>query len=135
MHRPRPDLEQRIYTPQRINAVVGTLADAGVAPADTLAGSGLDESTLQSPDARISYRQVATVFGNALRLSADQAIALHAGTRMHLTAYGMYGYGLLSSPTRGQMNELLLKYNPVMGPVASPVQFRYAGGYKAPPAA
>jgi hypothetical protein len=42
---------------------------------------------------------------------------------------------LLSSPTRGQMNEFLLKYNPVMGPVASPVQFRYAGGYEAPPAA
>nr|WP_179403586.1 AraC family transcriptional regulator [Burkholderia guangdongensis] len=103
------------------------MADDGVAPADVLAGSGLDAAALRSTDARISYRQVAAVFGNAVRLAPDPTAALRAGTRMHLTAYGMYGYGLLSSPTREQMNAFLVKYNSVMGPVASPISFNRDG--------
>jgi AraC-like DNA-binding protein len=127
VYRSLPDFEHRIYTPQRIAAIVDTLADDGVLPADVLSGSGLDEAALRSTDARISYRQVAVVFGNAVRFAPDPTTALRAGTRMHLTAYGMYGYGLLSSPTREKMNAFLLKYSSVMGPVASPIAFTRDG--------
>ena len=59
-----------------------------------------------------------TVFRNALRLSSDPALALRAGQRMHVTAYGMYGYALLSSPTHAAAVDFAIKYHRVMGPVA-----------------
>ncbi len=123
MHHSPPDFGARIYGPQRIAAVVATLAEDGIAPAGTLAGSGVAEDDLRSPAARISYEQVATVFRNAVRLAVQPTAAFRAGARMHITTYGMYGYGLLSSPTHAALIEFSLKYNRVMGPVAGPVAY------------
>jgi len=120
-HRLPPAFEPRIYGPQRVAAVVATLAEDGVAPAQTLAGSGIAEDALHLTSTRVSYDQVATVFGNAVRLASEPTAAFRAGERMHLTAYGMYGYGLLSSPTHAGLTEFSIKYNRVMGPVASPI--------------
>lgn len=65
-----------------------------------------------------------TVFRNAMRLSSDPALALRAGQRMHVTAYGMYGYALLSSPTHSAAADLALKYYRVIGPVADVAFFQ-----------
>ena len=81
------------------------------------------EHDLHVPATKISYEQVAAVFRNAERLAARPDTALRAGARMHITAYGMYGYGLLSSPTHASLVEFSLKYNRVMGPVAGPVSY------------
>ncbi len=94
------------------------MAEDGVAPPLVLAGSGLDEAALREPSTRVSYRQMATVFANAARLARDPAIALRAGMRMRLTAYGMYGYALLSSPTREAALDFAVKYVRAMGPLA-----------------
>ncbi|WP_293195047.1 AraC family transcriptional regulator [Ottowia sp.] len=118
MRRPPPDVEPCIHTPQRIAAVAAVLAEDGVAPAQTLAHSGLDASALRAPETRVSYRQIATVFRNALRLARDPAVALRAGAHMRLTAYGLYGYALLSSTTQAEAMEFAVKYNRAMGPVA-----------------
>ena len=115
---PSPDFEPRVYTPQRIAAVVDTLADDGIAPAQALDGSGIDEAVLRAPDTRVSYAQVATVFRNALALTCDPALALRAGARMHMTAYGIWGYALLSSRTFGEALEFAVKYRRVIGPMA-----------------
>jgi len=118
VHRSPPDFEPRVYTPQRIAAVVATLAEDGVPPLQVLQGSGIEEAGLQSPSTRISYAQVSTVFRNALRLARDPAIALRAGARMHVTAYGIWGYALLSSRTCAEMLEFAVKYRRVIGPMA-----------------
>lgn len=118
MHRPSPDFEPRIYTPQRIAAVVATLADDGIAPARVLAGSGIDAAALQAPQTRVSYAQVAAVFRNALDLAREPTVALRAGARMHVTAYGIWGYALLSSRTCAEMLEFATKYRRVIGPMA-----------------
>ncbi|WP_206179188.1 AraC family transcriptional regulator [Variovorax sp. RKNM96] len=123
MHRPPPDFEARIYGPQRIVAIVAVLAEDGIAPAQTLAGSGITEDALNSTSTRISYGQAATVFRNAMRLAPDPGAAIRAGERMGLTAYGMYGYGLLSSPTATDLMDFTVKYNRIMGPVAGPAAY------------
>ncbi|SFQ02016.1 AraC family transcriptional regulator [Variovorax sp. 770b2] len=117
VHCQPPDLESRVYTPQRIIAVVGVLSEDGIAASEALAGSGLDEQALHLQETRVSYRQIATVFRNALRLAPDPAIALRAGTRMHVTAFGIYGYALLSSPTRADAIDFTVKNSRAMGPV------------------
>ena len=123
MRRSPPDLDARLYGPQRIDAIVATLAEERIAPALTLAGSGLDPAALHDSATRVSYRQVSTVFRNAVRLATDPVTAFRAGTRMHLTKYGMYGYGLLSSPTHAEQVDFAIKYHPVIGPVAGPVSY------------
>ncbi len=127
MYRAPPSFEHRIYPTHKVAALVGVLAEAGIPVAEALSGSGIAESQLLAPTTRISYRQILAVFRNALRLSPDPALALHAGQRMHLTAFGMYGYAILSSPTHAASVDLALKYHRVMGPVADREFFQEDG--------
>jgi len=127
LHRPPPDPEAHAFGPQKIVAVVTTLTEVGVAPESVLLGSSLEMASLNSAETRISYRQLATVFRNALRLAPDPSVAFRAGSRMHLTAYGIWGYGLLSSPTHEDQIEFVLKYSNLIGPVAGTAAVRHDG--------
>lgn len=111
-----PSFEQRIYLPHSIAAIVSELAQEGVAPSDALEGTSLLEAQLDSHTTKVSYRQIDAVIRNAMRLSGDPAVALRAGQRMHVTAYGMYGYALLSSPTQAAARDFAAKYILVVGP-------------------
>lgn len=109
--------EQRLYSPQKIAAVVCELAEQGVATPAALDGTGLDAPQLKAPETRISYRQLDAVFRNALRLTRDPAIALRAGQRMRITSHGIYGYALLSSASYADAIDFSTRYAPVMGPL------------------
>lgn len=117
VYRTPPDPERRVYLAFRIHAVLTALADEGVAAEAALAGSGLDASQLTDASTRVSYRQLETVFRNALRLSKDPAIALRAGRRMHITAYGTYGYAGLCAPSVGDAIAFGVKYHRISGSV------------------
>jgi len=121
VNRPPPSFEHRIYPAHKLAALVGVLVETGVPAEAALAGSGLSESRLQAPGTRISYKQMLAVFRNALQLTPDPALALLAGQRMHVTAYGMYGYALLSSPTHADGVDFAVRHHRVMGPVADMV--------------
>ena len=118
MQRPLPSFEHRIYPAHKVAALVGVLVEKGVPAVEALAGSGLTEARLNAAATRVSYKQMLAVFRNALRLTPDPALALLAGRRMHVTAYGMYGYALLSSPSHADSVDFAVKHHRVMGPVA-----------------
>ena len=107
-----------MYTPQRVKAVLATLAEEGIRPAQALAGSGLDEAALADLATRVSYAQSIAVFRNALALARDPMVALRAGARMHVTSYGIWGYALLSSRTGADMLDFAVNYRGVIGPLA-----------------
>ena len=130
MYRAPPSFDEKIYPAHKLAALAGALLEAGVPVAQVLAGSGIAESRLHAPGTRISYRQMLAVFRNAHRLSPDPGVALRAGERMRVTAYGMYGYAVLSSPSHAAAIELGVKYHRVMGPVAD-VSFSQANGVAA----
>jgi AraC-like DNA-binding protein len=111
------NLEKRVYLPFKIAALVSAMSDEGVDPVDALAGTGITPIQLQSPDTRISYQQMRQVFLNVLRMTSGDSCALRAGERMHVTAYGMYGYALMSSQYPDDVLRFALKYHHVMGPV------------------
>jgi hypothetical protein len=73
MHAIPPGFEAKVYPAHKIVAIVGVLADAGVAEADALSGSGIAPGRLQELGTRVSYRQLRTVCLNALRLSPHPA--------------------------------------------------------------
>jgi AraC-like DNA-binding protein len=112
-----PAFDQRIYSPQKIAAVVAELADQGVAAGEALDGTGLVAADLQLAETRVSYRQLDVVFRNAIRLSREPGIALRAGQRMHVTAHGIYGYALLSSPTYADAIAFSTRFLRVLGPL------------------
>ncbi|MCO5130597.1 MAG: AraC family transcriptional regulator [Xanthobacteraceae bacterium] len=117
MYRPTPNLMQRVHLIPRIAAVVEVLEEEGIGASRALADTGLDQADLRSPDTRVSYRQVEAVFRNATRLTKDPTIPFRAGQRMNVCAYGMFGYALLSSPTRTEGIKLAVKYSRRLGMV------------------
>ena len=114
--RPSVGFEQRIFAPHSMAAIVSQLGAEGIDPAAALDGTGLAAEDLNCHKTRICYRQLDIVIRNALRLSGDPAIGLRAGQRMHITAYGMYGYALLSCPTRAHAREFATRYIRAVGP-------------------
>ncbi|WP_420967577.1 AraC family transcriptional regulator [Bradyrhizobium sp. B120] len=118
MYHPSPNLLQCLYSPQRIAAVVDVLAEDGISASRTLGGADLTSADLRDSSVRVSYRQVGTVFRNAMRLSRDPSVAFRAGERMHVMAYGMYGYAMLSSRTRAEVIDFAAKYGRILGTVA-----------------
>lgn len=111
-----PRFEQNAYSPHSIAAIFAELAAQGTDTSVVLAGTGLVASQLDSHTTKISYRQIDIVVRNALRLTTDPAIGLRAGQRMRVTAYGMYGYALLSSATREDARNFAARYIRVVGP-------------------
>jgi AraC-like DNA-binding protein len=111
-----PSYEQRIFSPHILAAIVAELCGQGVDASVSLEGTGITASQLHNHTTKISYRQLDMVTRNALRLSNDPAIALRSGLRMHVTAYGMYGYALMSSATPAEAREFSVRYNRIVGP-------------------
>lgn len=115
-HKPPPSFEHRMYSPHTIAAVVAELEGQGVESTELLEGTGLAAPQLSRHTTKISYRQLDQVIRNAIRLSNDPAVALRAGQRMHITAYGMYGYALLSSASHAEARDFAIRYMRVIGP-------------------
>lgn len=93
-----PSSKDRIYTAAKVAVIVDLLAAEGVPPGDALQRTSLSYEDLSSPATRVSAQQVLQVYGNAIRLSGDPHFAVRAGRRFHVSAYGMYGFAILSAP-------------------------------------
>lgn len=111
------NFQQRVYSIHRIAAVVDELREHGLDSAQVLQGTGLTHADLASHDTRVSYAQVAMACRNALRLSSDPVLGLHAGQRMHITSYGLYGYAILSSRSTRESSDFSVKYHNIIGSI------------------
>ncbi|WP_368648219.1 AraC family transcriptional regulator [Castellaniella ginsengisoli] len=114
-HRP-PTYNERIYAPYKIAALVEVLAEQGIPPRRSLQGTGVDEGGIYDAAALTSIRQYVEVCGNALALGADPATPFLTGARLHLSAYGMYGYALMSCLQMRDYFLLGVKYHSLATP-------------------
>ena len=72
----------------------------GIEAAALLRGTRLDPAQLADPEMTVSASQELTVAGNLLRQMGDEpGVGLQLGLSYHLSAYGILGYGLMSSAT------------------------------------
>jgi AraC-like DNA-binding protein len=102
---------ERIYAPYKIAALVEVLGEQGI-PADAcLHGTGVNVSQLRDGATLTSVRQYADACQNALRLSQDPSTPFQVGSRLHLSAYGMYGYALMSCLSLRDYFNLGVKYH------------------------
>jgi hypothetical protein len=94
-----PLWNEKRYAPYKVAALVEVLNEQGIAPEASLSGSGLSPESLTQPHTLTSVRQYITVCHNALQLSKDPETPFRVGSRIPLSAYGMYGFALVCSPT------------------------------------
>ncbi|RAU45738.1 MULTISPECIES: AraC family transcriptional regulator [unclassified Pseudomonas] len=116
MTRKLPLFNERIYAPYKIAALVEVLSEQGIAPSASLQGSGLEEHQIADASVLTSVRQYAVVCGNAVSLSRDPATPFKTGARLHLSAYGMYGYALMSCLSLRDYFRLGVKYHALATP-------------------
>lgn len=106
----RMDLEAR-----RSTASVALLCqfgeENGLARAACLRGTGLQEPQLTDPMAEISAAQELQLVRNLVaHLGSGPGPGMLVGQRYHLTSYGIWGFGLVSSPSLRSAVELGITY-------------------------
>ncbi len=79
-----------------------------------LQGSGIEEALLAEPDAELEPAQELRVARNLSRLLGHPpGLGLELGLRYRLSNFGLWGYGLLSSPNAGAALEMALRFLPL----------------------
>jgi len=114
-----PLWNEKRYAPYKIAALVEVLREQGIAPEASLSGTGLSPEDLTQPEGLTSIRQYITVCHNALQLSKDPETPFRVGTRIPLSAYGMYGFALLCCPTIHEFMRTAVRYHRLATPVVS----------------
>lgn len=124
---PLPLWNEKRYAPYKVEALVAVLSEQGIAPEASLAGSGLSPESLTNPETLTSVHQYITVCHNALRLTKDPETPFRVGSRIPLSAYGMYGFALVCSPTIREYFQVAVKYHQLATPLLS-MSWREAKG-------
>lgn len=111
-----PALNQRIFAPFKIAAVIDTVAARGISPEMVLDRTGLTLAEVRDPHTLTSIGQYLTTCENIITAGASYADAFAIGSSLHLSAYGMYGYALLCSPTMRDFFDFAVRYQPLATP-------------------
>jgi len=114
-----PLWSEKRYAPYKVGALVEVLEEQGIAAEASLSGTGLSPESLADPETRTSVRQYITVCHNALQLSKTPETPFLTGSRIPLSAYGMYGFALVCSPTIREYFQLAIKYHRLATPLLS----------------
>jgi AraC-like DNA-binding protein len=93
------DLSPRdaVYPVTKIALVLDALAAEGIPNDDALRRVRLSKTSISSPATRVSLDQVIDCFAYAAECSRDPHFAYRTGLRFHVSAYGMYGFAILST--------------------------------------
>jgi len=114
-----PLWNEKRYAPYKVAALVEVLSEQGISQEDSLSGTGLSSESLGNPETLTSVRQYITVVRNALRLSKTNETPFLTGQRIPLSAYGMYGFALVCSPTIREYFQVAVKYHRLATPLLS----------------
>lgn len=86
-------------------------AEHGVDEATCLEGTRLRREQLATPGTEVNAKQELALIANLLDALGDPpGLGVEAGTRYHLTAYGIWGFALISSPTFRSAIDIGLRY-------------------------
>ena len=123
-----PLWNEKRYAPYKLIALVEVLNEQGIPPEASLSGTGLSPQSLATPETLTSVRQYITVCHNALQLSKTRETPFRTGSRIPLSAYGMYGFALVCSPTIREYFQVAVKYHRLATPLLS-MSWREGGDY------
>ncbi len=91
--------------------LVQLAADRGLPPGSALEGTGIDPAALADTQQEITGAQELALVRNLVEALAHvPGLGLDAGLRYHLSAYGIWGFALLSSPTFRSAADVAVRY-------------------------
>jgi AraC-like DNA-binding protein len=90
--------------------ILNWMVSQGYEQSVLMSNTGIDDQRLQDPNSTVSPKEELTFYQNLIDVSKDKHIILKAGLNLKISAYGMWGLALLSSPTFGKAIELGLQY-------------------------
>src|ERR1700677_237155 len=102
--------DDAVYPVAKIALVLDALAAEGISKEDALKSMRLSKASISSPSTRVSLNQIFDCYSYAAERSRDPHFAYHAGLRFHVSAYGMYGFAILSSTDYRQTMQFAVKY-------------------------
>jgi AraC-like DNA-binding protein len=111
-----PTLNERIFAPFKIATVIEAVASRGIAPETVLERTELTLADVRDPHTLTSIGQYLIACENIVAAGAEFADAFAIGSRLHLSAYGMYGYALMCSPTMRDFFDFAVRYQPLATP-------------------
>jgi AraC-like DNA-binding protein len=117
-----------VYPVAKIALVLDALAAEGVPKEDVLKYVGLSEASISLPATRVSLNQVVDFYRYAAEHSCDPHFGYHIGLRFHVSAYGMYGFAILSSINYRQTMQFAVKYHQLAMPLTA-IEFTENNGY------
>jgi AraC-like DNA-binding protein len=108
---------EALFPPAKIELVARVLREDGVPTSTLLEGTGLDATRLQDPDYKTSSAQLYALLRRAVHLRWSPDLGRRIGARLRVSAYGMYGYALLSAPTMRAAMERGLRFHALANPL------------------
>ena len=115
-------------SPASVDLLVSFGAELGLPASALLKGSGISIAQLSDPNVELAAVKELKVIANLVKLSgAPSGLGLRAGLRYRITAYGLWGYGLISSATAADALAMALRYLPLTY-LFNHVGFRLAQG-------
>jgi hypothetical protein len=111
--------DDTVYPVAKIALVLDALAAEGVPKEDALRRVRLSEASISSSATRVSLNQVIDCYSYAAERSHDPQFAFNTGLRFHVSAYGMYGFALLSSINYRQTMKFAVEYHELATPLVT----------------
>lgn len=114
-----PSPDDAVYPVAKIALVLDALAAEGVPIEDALKRLRLSKASISSPATRVSLNQVIDCCCYAAERSRDPHFAYRTGLRFHVSAYGMYGFAILSSVDYRDTMQFAAKYHQLATPLTT----------------
>jgi AraC-like DNA-binding protein len=118
---------EKVYPVVELAAVIEAMSLEAIAHQNLLARIRLSNAALTSPRTRISIDQLLDCFQYAAAHSPDPFFAYRAGLRLHVSAFGAYGFALLSSTNYRQTMKFAETYHRLVTPLTD-IQFTEQSG-------
>tara|TARA_R100000935_G_scaffold58864_1_gene98774 strand:+ start:8330 stop:9424 length:1095 start_codon:yes stop_codon:yes gene_type:complete len=106
-----PLLNNKVFAPYKVATLIDTVEACRISAETVLNRTGLSLEEIRNPHTLTSVRQYLTACDNIIAAGAGLGVAFEVGSRLHLSAYGMYGYALMCSPTMREFFDFAVRYH------------------------
>lgn len=96
-----------------VSKIIDAAVAEGVAPEDLYGSVNLDPNALNDPDNRIPFDQLVALYGQAAKLTNDDAFGLHIGESVDPKLFDVLGYMVVNSPTMGEALHRMVRYHSI----------------------
>lgn len=103
-----------IFSVSEVAVLVGVIGQRGISAHSVLSTAGINDAMMGDPSARISLKQQCLAQEVGAALYGDTGVLVRQAKRLHLTAYGIAGYALLSSADLNNVIRVAELYSPLL---------------------